>query len=77
MRFGQRDPAETSAEQDGAGDQPQARLESQPGWQTELTTARPLLPAPLLGTQGGERCIGIRRLACLQLMEVAPDVRAP
>lgn len=54
MSLDQSDPAETSGEQDGAGDQPQARLESQPGWQAELTAAWPLPPAPLLGTQGGE-----------------------
>ena len=54
MRLDRRAPAETSGEQDGAGEQPQAGMKCQPGWPTELTTARPLLPAPLLGTQGGE-----------------------
>lgn len=32
-------PAETSVEQDGARDQPQAGLNCQPGWPTLLTTA--------------------------------------
>lgn len=54
MRLDRGAPAETSGEQDGAGDQPQAGLKCQPGWLTELMTARPLLPAPPLGTQGGQ-----------------------
>lgn len=54
MRLDRGAPAETSGEQDGAGDQPQAGLKFQPGQLTELMTARPLLPAPPLGTQGGE-----------------------
>lgn len=77
MRLDQRAPAGTSGEQDGARDQPQAGLKCQPGWLAEITAALPLLPAPLLGTRGGELLYQRRRLACLQLMELAPDVRAP